>query len=143
MSTFKGRLLTDGLITLLSNAGILIGSGDKPAGGGWQGSPGGSAFVPYTVIYPVTGGWFDGTLGDPYGDARPDYIISSFGATPQQAQFNDDLVYATLTTSKPTVSGQTVELATPEVHGGTVRDDDVTPPVYNAPTRWRFYLTPA
>lgn len=141
--TFQGRLLTQGIIDLLEGEYLLVGDGDKPSGGGWQGTPGQSDFEPYIVVNAVTGGYFDGTLGDPFADARPDYIISSFGATQQQAQWGNDTVHAVLTTSKPTVSGHVVELIVPDVDGGTVRDDDVTPPVFYSPSRWRFFLTPS
>lgn len=140
---FQGQLLTQAIIDLLEGVGLLVGDGDKPASGGWQGAAGASTFEPYTVVYAVTGGYFEGTIGEPFVDARPDYILSSFGATQQQAQHGNDTVYATLTTSKPTVVGQVVELVIPDVDGGTVRDDDVQPPIFHSPSRWRFFLTPA
>jgi hypothetical protein len=141
--SFQGRLLTQAIIDLLESAYLLVGDGDKPSGGGWQGTPGQSTFEPYIVVYAVTGGYFDGTIGEPFVDARPDYIISSFGATQQQAQWGNDVVFETLTTSKPSVSGQVVELIVPDVEGGAVRDDDVSPPIFHSPSRWRFFLTPS
>jgi hypothetical protein len=139
--SFKGRLLTDAIITLLEGEYLLVGDGDKPSGGGWQGTPGQSKYEPYTVVYAVTGGYFDGTIGEPFVDGRPDYIISSFGATQQQAQWGNDTVYAVLTSSKPTVSGAVVQLIVPDVDGGAVRDDDEGIAVYHSPSRWRFFVT--
>lgn len=142
---FSGRDLTDAIETLLAAAGLTVYVGDKPEGsaGGWQGAEGASTFDPYTVIFPVTGGFFEGTISEPFADARPDYIISSFGATPQQAQWGNDTVFETLTTSKPTVSGRVVQNLVPDVEGGTVREDDVTPPIWHSPSRWRAMETAA
>jgi hypothetical protein len=138
--SFSGRLLTAAIINLLDST-LLVGDGDKPAGGGWQGAPGASAFEPYTVVYAVTGGYFEGTIGQPFADARPDYIISSFGATQQQAQFGNDAVRTALLGGTLSVSGATVQLASPDVDGGAVRDDDVSPPIFYSPSRWRFFVT--
>lgn len=139
----SGRLLTDAIADVLTDAGLLVGVGTKPADGGWQGSEGASPFTPYVVLSPVTGGYFDGPLGAPFVDARPDYIITSYGATVAQAQFVNDQVHVTLTSSVPTVTGMVVQLMVPDVEGGAHRDDDVTPPVYYSPSRWRVLMTPA
>lgn len=141
--SFSGRLLTEAIKTLLTTAGLLVGIGDKPVGGGWQGTPGASTFKPYTIIWPTVGGVYDGTIGEPFSDARPDYTITSYGATSDQAQWGDDKVFATLTTTKPTVSGRVVQLAIPDVQAGAQPDYDVTPPVFFAPARWRIYDTSA
>lgn len=141
--SFSGRLLTDAIVTLLTNAGLVVGSGTKPATGGWQGTPGESVFTPYVVVYATTGGYFDGPISTPFADAMPDYVISSFGSNQQQAQFTNDLVYTTLTGSKPTAAGMSVELVSPDVEGGVVRDDDVTPAIHYSPTRWRIFTTPS
>lgn len=141
--SFSGRLLTEAIKTLLTDAGLLVDVGEHPAGGGWEGTPGASTFNAYTVIWPTVGGTYAGTIGVPFADGRPDYTITSYGATAEQSQWGDDKVFATLTTSKPTVSGRVVQLAIPEVHGGAVPDYDVAPPVYFCPTRWRIFDVPA
>lgn len=138
MSTHSGRSLTDAIISALETATLTVGDGTKPAGAGWQGTPGSANFNPYVVVYPTPGGFYDGTVGDAFADARVDYTISSFGASREQAQWGADTVFATLTDpSNVTVSGRTVQLLRPDVDGGVIRDDDVTPPIYHSPTRWR------
>lgn len=143
MSVFKGRVLTAAIVSLLEDADLLVGEGDEPTGAGWQGSPGASVFKPYVVVTPVPGGVFDGTLAAPFADARPDYIVASYAATQAQAQFTNDTVYNLLTTSTLSVAGQSVQLVAPDVEGGVIRDDDVTPTVFYAPTRWRVFMTPS
>ena len=144
MSAHSARLLTAAIDTTLTAAGLLVGVGTKPVGGGWADAPGGSTYAPYTVIYPTPGGTATGTLTVLYDDVQPDYIISSFGATVAQAQWGDDEVRAALVAAGAvTVSGRSVLLVDPTVDGGVIRDDDVTPPVFHAPTRWRVMTTAA
>lgn len=144
MAVHSARLLTAAIETALDDAGLLVEVGTKPAGGGWQGAPGASQFTPYTVIYPTPGGSSGGSITAPFDDVMPDYTISSFGSTAAQAQWGDDLVRATLTSADAvTVSGRSVMLAIPDVDGGVLRDDDVQPPVWHSPTRWRLMTTAA
>lgn len=141
---FKGRELTTAIVALLRTNGMTVGSGERPNDSpvGWQGAPGSSVFIPYTVVYAITGGVFDGSMGSSYNYARPDYIISSYGASQDQAQWGDDKVFEILTTQKPTVANFVIVQIEPDVHGGAQRDDDVQPPLWWAPTRWKFNLSP-
>lgn len=143
---FSGRLLTDAIKDLLAVPGgltVYVGEKKKADPGGWSGVEGASPFVPYTVIYPTPGGYFDGTLSAPFADGRPDYVITSFGSTATQAQWGSDRVFDTLTTAKPVVAGRLVQLLIPDVEGGVVRDDDVSPPIFYSPWRWRIFETSA
>ena len=142
MSTHSGRTLTDAIITALEAASLTVGDGIKPSGAGWQGTPGSANFNPYIVVYPTPGGFYDGTIGETFADARVDYTISSFGASREQAQWGADQVFATLIDpSNVTVSGRSVQLISPDVDGGVIRDDDVQPPIFHSPTRWRVSTT--
>lgn len=141
--SFSGRALTEAIAELLDDAGLLVGVGVKPDGAGWQATPGASTYKAYTIIWPTVGGTYHGTLAEPFADGRPDYTITSYGATAAQAQWGDDKVFDTLTTQKPEVSGRVVQLAVPDVHGGAVPDYDVSPVEFFCPTRWRIFDTPA
>lgn len=143
MTASAGRLLTNAIIALLEADGLTVGDALTPEGVGWQGAPGASNFEEYVVVFPVTGGYFDGTISEAFADGRPDYIIHAYGATREQCQIANDAVFVSLTTSKPTVAGFTVQHVSPDVEGGAVRDDDVQPPIFFAPTRWRFFVTPS
>lgn len=144
MAAHSARILTTAIETALSNAGLLVAVGSKPAGGGWQGTEGNSTFAAYTVVYPTPGGASMGSLSVPFDDVHSDYTISSFGSTVAQAQWGDDKVRATLTAASAlSVSGRSVQLVAPDVDGGVIRDDDVTPPIFHAPTRWRVMTTAA
>lgn len=140
---FSGRLLTGAIADLLETNGltVYVGVKDDTDPGGWTGAEGASTYEPYTVIFPVTGGYFEGPICQPNADGRPDYIITSFGSTSAQAQWGDDRVHEILTTSKPTIAGRVVQSLICDVHGGVVRDDDVTPPVFSSPSRWRVFET--
>jgi hypothetical protein len=145
MSTHKSRDLTDAIVDALELAGLVVGRGIKPAtGAGWQGDPGASTFIPYVVVHPSPGGVYDGSLETPFDDAQPDYVVSAIAATQTACQVTADAAFAVLLTAPSFVmDGRVVQLAEPDVDGGVVRDDDVQPPVYYSPTRWRFYTTSA
>jgi len=143
MTIHKGHDLTEAIITLLEGDGWLVGDAEKPAAAGWQGSPGESTFVPYVDVWPTPGGVADGTLADPYGDVQPDYIIRVFGATRAQCEIVNDRVWARMTTAVLTVAGRRVQLVSPEVLAGAVREDIGQPPLWYAPGRWRIWTTPA
>lgn len=144
MTVHRGRQLTAAIKQLLESDGWIVGEGEAPdAGESWQGTPGASSFVPYIVLFPSPGGVFDGSLGDPFGDGRVDYIIHSYGATQAQCQTVGDAVYAALTAGRPQMVGRVVQLASPDVEGGCVRDDDAEPSIFYSPTRWRIYTTAA
>lgn len=144
MSAHSARDLSAAIVTALEDADLLVGLGDKPAGGGWAGAAGASTFTAYTVVYPTPGGFSDGTMSVPFDDVQPDYIISSFGSTVEQAQWGDDEVRAALTAAGAlTVAGRSVSLVIPDVDGGVIRDDDLTPPIFHSPTRWRIRTTEA
>jgi hypothetical protein len=142
MSTHSGRELTNAIITALTAVPLTVGDGIKPAGAGWQGTPGSANFNPYVVVYATPGGYYDGPITTPYADARVDYTITAFGASQDQAQWGADKVFAALIVpTNVTVSGRSVQLLSPDVDGGCIRDDDVQPPVYFSPTRWRVMTT--
>jgi hypothetical protein len=142
MSTHSGRELTDAIIASLTTAGLTVGDGIKPAAGGWQGTPGSANFNPYVIVYATPGGFYDGSIAAPFADARVDYTISGFGASQDQAQWCADKVFARLIDpANVTVSGRGVQLLSPDVDGGCIRDDDVTPPIWHSPTRWRVSTT--
>lgn len=141
MTAYKGRDLTAAIVSDLTTAGALVGQGDKPAGGGWQGTPGASVFVAYVVVHPTPGGVFDGSLDEPFDDAQPDYIISSFAATQVACQELADVVFARMLSAVLPLTERRVQLVIPDVEGGVVRDDDVQPPVFYSPTRWRIFTT--
>lgn len=142
MSVHQGRTLTAAIVSALEAASIDVGEGEAPTSGvGWSGSPGASTFTPYVVVHAVTGGGFDGPIGDPDQDAAVDYVLTSIGGTQAQAQWMNDLVYSTLKSATLSVSGRSVLRVRPDVEGGAQRDDDATPPVWFSPTRWRVFTT--
>lgn len=143
MTIHRGLDLTDAIVEALEADGWIVGRSLRPKtpATGWQGAAGASAFIPYIVVHPTPGGYFTGSISDPFGDAQADYIIQAFGGDPRQAQLVNDAVFRVLTTTVLVVDGRQVQLAIPDVDGGVVRDDDVQPPVFYTPTRWRILTT--
>lgn len=134
--------LFNAVISALTTAGLLVGDAEKPVGGGWQGTPGQSTFRGYVDVWPIQGGWVDGSLADPNGDVQPDMQLTSVGATRAQAQTiarnaRDALLAATFA-----LTGRTVQLIRFDFPGGVARDDDAQPPVFYVPDRFRIFTTP-
>ena len=128
---------------LASGAGVAVGDGQRPDGGGWQGAEGHSPFAGYVVVYPISAG-FDGPLADTHADSAAVWQTTCVGATRQQAQHIADTARSWLL-----ANGRTVTIAGYGVAqvaydgGGDVRRDDTTkPPLFYAVDRYRFTTTP-
>lgn len=112
-------------------------------GWGWQGQPGASVFRPYFVVYPLPGGYFDGTLGDPDNDASLIWQVTCVGATRAQCEAaadraNDVLIGQPLNVADRFICRVWADMA----GGGARRDDTVQPPVFIATPRYRVDSTP-
>jgi hypothetical protein len=118
-------------------------------GWGWQGEPGTTRFLPYRIVYPVTGGIFNGedlgTLGEPSDDASLIWQVTCVGATRPQCEAivdntNDLLVEQAVSL---VIAGRYVQRVWSDMAGGGARrDDEVQPPVFIATPRYRIQSTP-
>jgi hypothetical protein len=129
--SYTGRPVTDSIVTLLAGAGLLVGEGDKPAGAGWQGTPGQSTFRAYVVVHPIGAASIDGTLDTPSDDVFALHQLSAFGATQDSCQQVADRARAVML-------GAGWQL---EFLGGVVRTDDVQPPLFMSPDRYSAFRT--
>ena len=132
--------LTDDLIVALA-VSIATGDGEKPAAGGWQGTPGQSTFVPYCVVHPLTGGYTTGGIDD-NDSAELLYQISCYGATRAQCQHAAETVHPIALGLRPTLTSHAVTWVDDDMLGGSRRDDLVQPPQWVAVPRYRFYVAP-
>ena len=139
----SARDLTNAVVALLTNAGYVVGDGQKAAAGGWAGAPGQSAFAPYVDVHPLQGGFVDGTIDSPDADVFPDYQMMSVGATREQAELLSDKVRTTLASAVFALTGRSVVRVRFDFPGGAVRDDDAQPPLFYTPDRFRFFTVPA
>jgi hypothetical protein len=114
-------------------------------GWGWQGTPNQSRFLPYRALYPIIGGIFDGTLGEPSDDASLIYQVTCVGRDRPQCEAivddtNDLLVEQG---SALVVPGRFIMRVWSDMAGGGARrDDTVQPPVFIATPRYRVESTP-
>lgn len=133
---------TDAVVTLLETAGVLVGRGEKPGGGGWQGEPGQSQFVAYAVLYPSPG-HTDGDLCDPNEYLDYSVQVTTVAATCDGANTLMDIVKTTLVGVRPAVAGRSSYLVYIDVDRPSVRDDAVAPPQHYAVVIFRFRTGPA
>lgn len=138
----SGLALTDAVIYVLRGVGLLVGDGEAPVGHGWQGTAGQSAFVGYVTVYELTGGNLDGSIGRPDDDASIVYQLTSTGASRKQCEWVADKAHTTLLGAPLSITGRQVQRVAVDMLGGTIRDDDVQPPVFWSPDRYRIWTTP-
>lgn len=142
-SVHIARTLTDGVISVLTAAGLTIGDAEIPAAGGWAGEPGKSAFTGYAVVHGIPGGVTDGPIDGTDEDATAIYQVSSFGATRANAEAVGDLVRSALLSGTITSSGRKVLWVHIDMLGQSYRDDTVQPPLWRVDERYRIATTPA
>lgn len=140
MSEIKFREHKDAVIAALEAAGLLVGDGEKPDGGGWQGTPGQSVFKGYVVVYRIRGGSRSGNLDDPHEDAEFIFQVTCVGSSPTLAESLADEAETLL--KGVTVAGRSI-YPSPDMNPGTERDDDVQPPLFYCTPRYRLKTTPA
>lgn len=134
MSLHGSRVLTDQIISVLQAASLTVGDATVPD------------TIPaedgYVIVYPLTGGTMDGTLENLYEDAVVPYQLSAHGTSREQCEWVSDRVLATVLAASWTLTGRKVIRVAPAFRGGTLRDDDVQPPIYYAPDRYDFRTVP-
>lgn len=141
-SLHRANDVTKAVLAVLTSANLTVGDAEKPAAGGWQGTPGQSTFTPYVVVYNLVGGSTDGPIGDPDADASPTYQFTSVGGTPRSCETVADLARAAFLNAAWTIPGRKVILAEIDMLGGAVRDDDEAPPIWFSPDRYRLWTVP-
>ncbi len=137
----KSLPLTNALLAGLQAAGLTVGDGEKPAGTGWQGTPGQSTFNGYLILYPF-GGSLDGGLANPDEDADARYHIQANGATRQQCEHLQDAARVAMAAMTLTVAGRKVIQLRIDLLGGCARDDSVQPPLWIGFDRYACWTVP-
>lgn len=133
---------TDAVVAAIEAIPLLVGRGIKPAGGGWQGTPGVSSFVRFAVLFPFQG-TADGSIAEPLEYLDYKAQINIYGASSTQVEDAADDVRAALIGRRLTVTGRsTYPVQNP---GGPpiIRDDSLPVPVYMAVVEIAFRSQPA
>ena len=147
MSTVVPRApQTQGLVLYLAtSAGVPVGYGAKPDGGGWQGPPGQSAFVGYGVVHALPGGRFDGSTEDPHAESMLLWQVNSYGATQLHAEeVGDAQRTALLQHPLPPIqiAGRTLAWVSSDVPAGTAREDPDLPSTWWCFERFEIATVP-
>lgn len=135
MADHSARELTGAVVAALEAADLNVGRGIKP-----DSVPDGEGWV---IVYPLTGGSFDGATDDPWGETLAPYQLQSVGATPEQCEWIADLARSTLMGASLSLTGRKVIQIAAAFSGGVLRDDDVQPPVYYTPDRFDIWTGPS
>ncbi|MFI7630270.1 tail completion protein gp17 [Microbispora rosea] len=123
---------TDAVLAALEAAEVLVGRSVSPPGGGWQGEPGHSDYVPYAVVYPSPG-VPDGNIAEPLTYLDYSAQISCWGTTASQVEVVADQVRAALVGKRLTVPGRsTYPVQQPPGSVPVQRFDQPPPAVFRA-----------
>ncbi len=112
-------------------ATVLVGRGGQPAGSGWQGEPGASAFRPYVVVYPSPG-VPDGPVADPVEYLDYQAQATCVAATQEGAEAVADLVKEAWVNAPLPVAGRASYPGQVDTDRPASRDDTVSPPLHYA-----------
>jgi hypothetical protein len=140
----SASVAVDAIVALLRGQAtpILTEVGQKPAGAGWQGPPGGSTFRAYTVLWPDPG-LPSGSLGDRHADLLLEFQVTAVGQTVVQALWMQSATRAVLLGQRPTIVGRQVWPLWMVSSQYAERDDDETPPLYYAVAVYQMKTGPA
>jgi len=130
------RTHDNALVAALVAAELVVGDGGDPTEAfGWQGTPGGSQFVPYVIVHPLVQ-TFDGGLGCPDVDSDLGWQVTCVGATREQCDWVRHEVNTALIGQALTVTGRSVTRVRADGGAGTRRDDTTQPPLFIATPRF-------
>lgn len=130
MSIPSLRLHTNAVIEALEAEGLTVGDADAEG-----------LTAPYVVVYPIPGGRFSGTLAEPKEDAELVYQVSAVGISREQSQWHADKAAELI--DGLTITDRLVCRVHPDGGPGTFREDDVDPPLFTTPIRFRITTTPS
>lgn len=141
--SYRGRAVTEAIIAALTAAGLIVGDGKKPAGGGWAGVAGQSNFNGYVVVHPVGATDIDGTIDDPSDDVWPIHQITAYGANRAQCEEVADDARAAMLAASLIAVGRNIGRYQIDMVGIVTRTDDVQPPIFMSPDRYIAFTSPA
>ena len=131
---------TQGVLDALVSLPFAVGDGEAPRNADKT-----EIDPPFVVLYPISGGTFDGPLSDSQADVHMVYQVTSVGITRFSAQAAIDLVRAILfDKSNVTITGRSIRdirLTTP--FSGIIRDDDLPDPLFYGYDRYELDTTPS
>lgn len=123
-------------------AGFVVGDGQKPAGGGWQGAPGTSEFVGYVFWRPGVG-LADGTLAVADSHVERMFSVTCVGRTRSGAStLSKNVITAVSGQRIETESRVTTAPITVERWGPVDLDPTVQPSVFMAVHLFRVDTVP-
>lgn len=125
----------DAVMTALTAAGLIVYLGGAPPGV----SP--TATTPYVVLYPDPGRAETASLGDDRVNFTGDIQLTCVGLTAEQVMSVSDRAMAALSVVL-TVAGRASWKPEPLDGQPVQRDDDVVPPCFYAPSRYRLRSIP-
>jgi hypothetical protein len=144
------RLLSAAVVEACATTGVPVGLAHAPQGGGWQGQPNLDAtnFVAYSVVTPQTATNAMGPMSDPQADRQLPFAVSSFGVSPEQAEWAADKSRAAIAALKKTTvvlgdGSYKIQQVRTDVIGGLTRVDSTEPAYWGQVDVLTLWLTPS
>lgn len=132
--------VVEAALDVMRDAGLLVGDGRKPAGGGWQKAPNTGTFRGYIVVH-VFSARYDGTIGKPFDDLSPTLSITGYGDTAAVARQTADMAGLALMTGTWSIPFRDVFQVRPLDDSAADVDDDVQPPLFQDVRRFQIGTT--
>lgn len=123
---------TDAFAAAIAAGGLLVDRGQIPEGGGWQGAPGSSTFVPFAVLWPSPGRTGGASLAKPHDYLDYTVQVTCVAATSAGAETAMDIVRGELIDQRLTIDGRASHKVQMPTDRPSSRDDSVTPPLHYA-----------
>jgi hypothetical protein len=132
VTTVPSRLdVSDAAVTHLAAAGLSVGQGQAPT----------EADPPYVVAYEGGGPALTGPVAAPYADSVPRLVLHSVGRSQQEALATADKARLRMLAFPLAVPGRVVQRVDLESAASPLRDDDVSPPLWDAVDIYLIYTT--
>lgn len=142
MPVAASRPHSDAVVAMAEDADLLIGRGEAPDSGGWQGEEGASTYRPFTVLYPGPG-VTDADLADSNSYLIYTAQFNCFAATQEGAEAVADIIKTTFVGVPLAMAGRASYLGQLLLDRPTTRDDTVAPPVHYAVLQISWRTQPA
>lgn len=126
------------IVGVLAAGGLTVGDGE-----GRKDSTG-KVIAPQVIVYPIPGGFTDGSLAEPDGWADCRFQLTSVGRVAAEARRQLDLAWEALEASSLAVPGRRILRLRPiDPMSRVERDHDITPAWFYATRVFGFHTFPA
>lgn len=147
-TTIQRRFLTDHLLTVISDQGLVVGDADGPDDGGWDAPPDSldASYTPYVVLTPTTSPDSTGPVGDSHADIVVAYVVVGYGLSRPHVEHYMDIVRQALVAMTRTMvmlgeAQWRIQQARCSSIGGITKSENVEPTEFSQTDVFVLYMS--